>query len=325
MKLKYTEEEVIVNGEYDLAATITRPNIEREKYPAIVLVSGTGSANRDGNMKNFPMNIYKFLAEFYTELGFVTIRYDKRGVASSKGNQLNTGVMDLVQDIISNVKFLEKLPYVDKNKIILMGHSEGCILTTIANDRYPVAGLILIAGAGTCLKTNMRKQCYNLLEEVKKLRGIKGVLLRTVLTEKTVVGKQEKLLNKVAASSDDVIKVQMMKFPAKWMKEHLNYTDQDIQSMLKQSEIPILAITGDKDVQANAKDLLGIKDLGKDNIQCVEVENMDHMLREYSGQVTMLNIKKQYKESFKKPLHPMLIRKMTDWINNQYGEMLADK
>lgn len=46
-------------------------------------------------------------------------------VGESQGNPLTTGMSDLVNDIVSNIKFLQDHPRVDKDKIILIGHSEG--------------------------------------------------------------------------------------------------------------------------------------------------------------------------------------------------------
>ncbi|WP_100403547.1 alpha/beta hydrolase [Bacillus sp. FJAT-42315] len=305
--------EVIVQGEYLLSATVTIPENEHEKHPAVVIVSGTGSADRDGNMKGFQMNIYKELAQFLSSLGFVTIRYDKRGVAKSKGDAYKTGMLDLVNDVISQVEFLKTLSYVDLDRIVLLGHSEGCILTTIAHSKSPVSGLILLAGAGTSLKTAMQYQNMAIVEEVKTMKGVKGLLLRKLVSEKKVAEKQNKFFGTILASKEDVIKLQFKKFPAKWLREHLSYTDEMILNLLQETDCPVLAITGEKDVQANAADLQKVEALGKDNIHCHVVKEMDHMLREYIGEKSVLNVKKQYKNQIGKPTHPQLEEEIEKW------------
>jgi len=314
MTYEFSEQEVFVQGEFELSATLTIPKGTEEKYPAIVLVSGTGGANRDGNMKKFNINIYKQLAEFLSGLGFITIRYDKRGIAKSKGDHLKTGMNDLVDDIISNVKFLQGLQNVDPEKIILLGHSEGCILSTIANQKYPVGGLMLIAGAGVSIKTAMQAQNLSLVEEIKKMAGVKGLLLRKILTEEKVVTKQNKLFDKVKDTEEDVIKIQLKKFPAKWLREHLTYKDEDVIDMLKNTKCPVFVATGDKDVQADADDLKRIESLDKENISCFVVKDMDHILKEFKGQKTILNIMKQYKKEIDNPLHPELKELMKGWL-----------
>ncbi|WP_203363582.1 alpha/beta hydrolase [Bacillus sp. REN10] len=308
---------VSVQGEYELSATVTIPENGYEQHPAAVIVGGTGAADRDGNIKGFQMNIYKELAEFLSSLGFVTLRYDKRGIAKSKGDAYKTGMLDLVDDVISQVDFLRSLSYVNSDRIVLVGHSEGCILTTIANAKSPVAGLILLAGAGSSLKTAMQYQNRALVEEVKSMRGFKGLLLRKLVSEKKVIEKQNKLFDTILASKEDVIKLQLKKFPAKWLREHLSYTDDAILQLLQETACPVLAVTGEKDVQANAADLKALESLGKDNIHCHVVKDMDHMLREYTEEKSVLNVKKQYKNQIGKPMHPRLKKEIEKWCVRQ--------
>jgi uncharacterized protein len=318
MTHKMTEKDVMVNGKHELGATLTIPETNSPKHPAIVIIGGTGKGNRDGNMKNFKMNIYKLLAHFLTELGFVTIRYDKRGIAQSKGDFNSTGVKDLIDDIISNVKYLENLPYVDRDKIILLGHSEGSILSTIVNTQYPVGGLILLSGAGVSIKTAMQFQNLALINEINFMKGIKGKLLRLLISKEKLLIKQNKLFNTISASTEDVLRISLQKFPAKWLREHLSYKDQDVLNMLDRSTIPILALTGEKDVQTNPNDLKSIETLKKPNITCRLVKNMDHILKEFTGETSILNIKKQYKNGINKPLHPQLKEELRNWCLNHF-------
>lgn len=321
MEYLFDEVEVVEKGEYDLSATLTIPRVNTEKLPAIVFVNGSGGADRNGNMKNFDMNIYKHLSEFLSKIGFVTLRYDKRGIGKSKGDAYKTGVFDLVEDIICNIKYLQSLPYVDSDKIILLGHSEGCVLSTLANEKYPVSGLVLIAGAGTCIKTVILAQGNFLTEEVKALKGLKGRLLRILMPGEKVVLNQNKLFNKVLAASEDVIKVQFRKFPAKWLREHLSYTDSDMLNKLEVATCNVLAVTGDKDVQVNSEDLNSINAFKKEHISCHVIKDMDHLLREYQGPKSMLNIKKQYKSDLDKPIYPKLLEELKVWFIDNYSKL----
>lgn len=202
------EKEITIQGEYKLSATLTVPLGANEPLPAVVIVPGTGSADRDGNLKNFEMNLYKNLAKFITSLGFVTIRYDKRGIGKSEGNILTCGVNDLVDDVISNVKYVQQLANVDSERIILLGHSEGCILNTLAYHRHRVAGLILIAGAGAGLKSALIYQNELSFQEIQQMNGLKGKLLKLLIKEESIVKKQKKLFELVQSSTEDIIKIQ---------------------------------------------------------------------------------------------------------------------
>ena len=282
----------------------------------MLIINGSGSANRDGNIKkpHLEANIYKDLAHFITGHGFITLRYDKRGTGESEGNPLTTGMQDLLQDVISNIEFLKNHSQIDPNKIILLGHSEGCILATIANTTNPVAGLVLLGGAGTNIREPIAYQNAQTVEEIKKMSGIKGVLLRLIMNDKKVVKQQEDLYTKVMNSTGDWMRYKLKKLPAKWLREHFQYSRDDILNMLKGFQIPILAITGEKDVQADPEDIGKLKSLDKENIQGTVIKNMDHMLKEFKGDKSVINLLKQYKKEASQPTHPELKETLAGWL-----------
>lgn len=312
-------EEIIIQGKYDLAATVTRYPSDK-KQPAVLVIGGTGKLNRDGNGLGFKINVYKDLAESMTDMGYVSLRYDKRGVAKSGGDAKVTGVFDMVDDVLSCIKYLKSLPYVDENRIILAGHSEGCILSTLVSKKESVAGLLLISGAGVCLRTSMEEQAYSLLNEVKETRGLKGLLLRVAIKEKAVIGKQKKLFKRILVSTTDSIRVQMAKFPAKWMREHLKLNDEDFINILSEFQLPVLAVTGDKDIQTDYRNLDNIRELGMNNIQVDVIDDMDHILKRFDGKMTILNIKKQYLKEKNNPIHRDLIELIKSWSSTNILE-----
>jgi uncharacterized protein len=316
MGSNFREEQVTIKSDVILKGTMAIPEVEAEKLPAVLIVNGSGGADRDGNMKKPVMNgnVYKNLAHFVTELGFITLRYDKRAVGESQGDPLKSGMKDLINDIVSNIKFLQNHPKVDKDKIIVIGHSEGCILSTIANTITPVRGLVLIAGAGTNIWEPMKYQNHQIIEEIKHTKGLKGMLLKLVVKEKTLEKQQKDLFDKMVNSIEDTVKIKGKKVPARWFREHFKYSSEEILKYLENADCSILAVTGNKDVQANAEDLKKIEKLGKDNIKCVVVENMDHMMKEFSGEKTVLGLMKQYKAEMSKPMHPHLKSVLENWL-----------
>ncbi len=84
--------------------------------------------------------------------------------------------------------------------------------------------------------------------------------------------------------------------------------------ILQDTHIPTLAITGSLDVQANPKDLDNVQAL---NNECITTNNtlmMDHLLRDFNGKKTILNLKKQYKGDTKKPLSNDLMTLIKEWL-----------
>ncbi len=255
MSINFNEKKVTVSGTFDLAATIAVPDGVKQKMSAVVLISGTGTSDRDGNLKKFSSNIYKELSDFFACRGFVTIRYDKRGVGESHGNFNETGFHELMDDVISNIKYLENLDFVDPNKIILCGHSEGSMIATMVSTRYKVAGMILLSGAGTSLKSALGYQNWLVLQETKEMTGIKGMILRRLINEKNYMKNVNSLFERCCGTDKDINRITGKKISAKWIREHSNLSDQGMLDVIKNANFPILAITGDKDVQANYEDI----------------------------------------------------------------------
>lgn len=306
-------QEVLIQGQVTIGATLTKPEAAQELYPAAVIIGGTGSMNRDGSGVGFKMNLYRDLAEELTELGFITLRYDKRGVGKTGGNRTTAGVTELVEDLKHVITFLKTQDGVDANRVILVGHSEGAILATLAAEQESVAGLILLSGAGASLKTSMEEQAQFLLKEVQETKGLKGKLLSRVLTEKAVVQKQQKLFERVTATDQDTIRIQLVKFPAKWLRQHLTYSDEDLLMKMKAVTIPILAVTGQKDVQTDYRNLEKVDDLNSEWIETEVISDMDHMLKSFTGRTSILDVKKQYRNEIGQPLHPELIQSIASW------------
>ncbi|WP_158638641.1 alpha/beta hydrolase [Metabacillus litoralis] len=319
--LSITEEFFSVKNDITLKGTLAIPQIDQEQFPAIIMINGSGSADRDGNMKKPKLitNLYKELAHFITNLGFITLRYDKRSVGESEGNPFTSGMEDLVTDVKSMVTFLRQHPKVKGKEIILLGHSEGCILATrVSEEIEDIAGLILLGGAGTNLAEPMDYQNQLLLEEIQRMKGLKGKLLRKLVTKEKINKQTQQLHKKLEQSSGDFIRMSMKKIPAKWFREHFAYKSEDVLHALERANCPILAITGDKDVQMDIAELSHLQQLDKNDVTVVSIKDMDHMLKEYSGEKTILNIIKQYKKEATDPIHFQLKEELVTWLHANY-------
>lgn len=310
---KFTEKKVTVKSAFDLGATIAIPENTNKKVPAIVLIAGTGTVDRDGNAPRFPLRVYKELSDFFAGEGFVTIRYDKRGVGESKGVHIKTGFNDLVDDVIANVKYLEGLDFVDKDKIILCGHSEGSMLATIANTRHRVGGMILIAGAGTTLRTALNYQNWIALQESKTMPGLKGWVLRKAINDKNYLKNVNKMFDKCCSTEKDVVRIAGQKMSARWIREHASLTDAEMVEHIVNADCPVLAITGEKDAQANPEDVARIADMRLPHVTCSIVPDMDHMLRNYKWEKSILNFKKRLAIEIPEPLHEGLLKDIREW------------
>jgi len=85
--------------------------------------------------------------------------------------------------------------------------------------------------------------------------------------------------------------------PAKWMREHGALTDEDFIKMIEEYNGKVLAITGSGDVQADSNALKRLEQFA--HVITYTSEMVNHMLREVD-EVSIMKIKKQYKEGSKK-------------------------
>ncbi|PFS66625.1 alpha/beta hydrolase [Bacillus cereus] len=321
--MAFDEYEVAINSEYTLHGTITKPKADG-KYAAVVIIAGSGEVDRDGTIMplNMKGNMYKDLAHLITNLGVVTLRFDKRGVGASRGEFINAGMWDLVSDVEAVITYLKEQPFVDPENIILVGHSEGCMLATVVNARTPVNGLILLTGAAESLEEATKRQREIIYKELKEQKGIKGKLMRLLNIEKRGEKQAQKATEKMINSKKDIVKIGFKPMNAKWFREHFQH---DIYKDLQQVTCPVLAIAGDKDFQANPEKAKRIGDYVQGDSEVHVIKNMDHTLKYFEGDFKALQFKKIYTESADKPLHPELEGIIVNWMDAHFISQYEEK
>lgn len=133
---------LIVNGGVSLRYLLERPP-GAGPFPAVVVGHGSGETHKE----DFPA------AARLLGMGFVVLRYDKRGVGESTGTYSMVGIAnsekmfaDLSSDMAAGAAFLRTLPDVDRTRIGLVGPSQaGWIIPVAAKLSHP-AFMILLVG-----------------------------------------------------------------------------------------------------------------------------------------------------------------------------------
>lgn len=130
-----------------LPARLTMPTKRHGRIPAVVLVHGSGPCDMNESLGlNFP---FLDLARGLSERGIAVLRYDKRTLTFpskwAKGRVANYDA-ETVDDAISAVHVLSRLPEIDSTRIFVIGHSLGAALAPRIASRLPlVAGIVLMA------------------------------------------------------------------------------------------------------------------------------------------------------------------------------------
>jgi uncharacterized protein len=117
------------------------------RRPAVVLVSGRGSPDRDAVSLGAPAMAE--LAGALAEAGFVTVRYDNRGVGQSGGRTESATLDDYAGDVRAAVKWLAERKDIDGKRIAIVAHGEGAwmAMLTASLDRRVAAVVTLAAPA----------------------------------------------------------------------------------------------------------------------------------------------------------------------------------
>lgn len=129
-----------------LAGTLTTPQ-GNGPHPAVVLVAGSGPHDRDGGGGSWtPLWV---IADHLARHGIVALRYDKRGNDQSTGNYANATTVDFANDAEAAVKFLQGRPRISRDRVGILGHSEGGVIAPMVAARSrDVAFIVLLAAPG---------------------------------------------------------------------------------------------------------------------------------------------------------------------------------
>jgi hypothetical protein len=124
-------------------------------FPTIFMIGGIGSYSLDGEYNAVPYgNILSQFAKTYT-----IIRTEKPGQGDSDGPIYTDLLFDAELDAyIQSLRMVKALPYVDKNRIAIFGHSMGGVFGPLVAQVEPVAG---IAASATISKTWMEYMLEN--------------------------------------------------------------------------------------------------------------------------------------------------------------------
>ena len=152
---------------FNLAATVTRPPKATGKLPAVVLIGGSGPTDRDEVVAGIP--VLGQLARDLVAAGFVTVRYDKRGIGQSGGRAESVTIADYAEDVRSILFWLGRQKDVDSDRVALIGYGEGAgvAMLTAGRERDRASALVLLAGIATTGAQLVIEQQRHLLSQMK--------------------------------------------------------------------------------------------------------------------------------------------------------------
>jgi hypothetical protein len=294
------------SGGIEIAGTMALPDSDGP-FPCALLIAGSGQIDRNENNKKFHLNAFYDISHFLAKNGIASLRYDKRGVGQSDGDYWETGFYDNTLDALAALQYLKQQKNIQSKYIFLLGHSEGAFVAIrLAGVGAEAAGIILIAGAAQSGEAVLKWQA---IQVTNGFRGINGWLIKVLHIN--VTKAQQKQIDKIKQSKKDWYRQQLLvKINAKWLREFMAYNPVEDLPLIT---VPVLAITGSKDIQVDPADLDKMAHLVKAPFEQHRIQDMTHMLRIEKDDASI----SKYKEEIKKPIDPQLLEIVLLWIENR--------
>jgi pimeloyl-ACP methyl ester carboxylesterase len=262
---------IAANG-FNLAATVTRPQGDARLLPAVVLIGGSGPADRDGVVAGIP--VIGQLAKGLVDAGFLVVRYDKRGVGQSGGRVETATIGDYVEDARAVVTYLRKQREdVDDDRVAVVGHSEGAwIALQLAASTGDVRALTLIAassGTGGALVLEQQQHMLNVMKVPDAEKKEKAELQTRINAAATGKGSWDGVPDGLRKQAD-----------IPWFASFLAF---DPARPMKDARQPILIVQGELDMQVRAYHADRLVELAKARkrqvpVEVVKVPGVNHLL-----------------------------------------------
>jgi hypothetical protein len=275
-----------------LAATFTVPS-GRGPFPAAILLAGSGPLDRDeADSGHRPFLV---LADHLTRAGIAVLRCDKRGIGKSTGDYEAATTADFAADAESALTFLKTRKDVDRRRIGMIGHSEGAIIAPmIASRSADVAWIVLLAGPATkgeetlLLQSDLITRAAGMTsDQVAKSLDFDRESYNLVRSERNRAALENKLLELVRVSGlgptlpPAFLQRQIHWTSSPWFRYFLDY---DPVPALQKTKCPVLALTGEKDLQVPPRENLplarkALELAGNKDFQVVELPGLNHQFQ----------------------------------------------
>ena len=225
----YAESEVTFkSGSVLLAGTLTAPAKEG-RHPGILLVGGYGPCDRSYH------GLFPSLADYFGREGYSVLRYDGRGIGSSKGDPEAATDGEATEDALAALECLSAQEKVDPARIIVIGHSKGASYAANAVSRKKnISGIVLL----TPLMAASEKESLKNIDRVAREHAWSEEYIKLVKAAET------ETLNRARVSGGDWTSILGTRCFLKKTGERLAGKGEDA---IRIPDVPALLIQGRED------------------------------------------------------------------------------
>ena len=298
---------------FSLAGTLTKPlDVQppaNGRWPTILLVPDSASGDRDVTFSGIP--IFRQLSDALVENGFMVMRFDKRGVGQSGGRPESATLNDYADDVRELVRYLERRPDVDRDRIIVVGYSDGGWVSLVAarrENRIKAVALIataVISGNDLVLDQQVTLLANNGVSDIERQEKInlQERVNRAVLNE----GSWEGI--------SDAVRVQAN---TPWFRSMLAFEPESVVERVRQ---PLLVMQGELDQQTLPYHAERLQDIARrrnrtgSTVAISTLPGVDHHL------ITSTNgINNEYISLSSKSISSTVATELVRWINRTLPE-----
>jgi len=269
-------------GSGELFGSLLLPKSDNP-VPVVLILAGSGPTDRDGNNPDGGRNdSLKRLAWVLAKHNIASVRYDKRGVAASRPatpDERNLSVEGYVDDAVAWSQKLKNDPRF--GPLILLGHSEGALIATLAAPRADAAALISLSGSARPVDQVIREQLARSLPPPLMLRS-------------------NQILDSLKAGHTDAdVPAPLQPIFRPSVQPYLiSLFRQDPAKAFAQLKMPTLIVQGSNDMQVGVGDAQALK-AAKPDAELVVIDGMNHVMR-----IVPADVKRQL-ASYKDPNLPL--------------------
>jgi hypothetical protein len=314
-----------------LAGTVLIPD-GPGPFPAVVFVTGSGPQDRDETLLGH--HPFLVIADYLARHGIASLRYDDRGVAHSTGNFATSTSADFADDAEAAVRFLRGVPGISRDRVGIIGHSEGGLIgPMVAARSRDVAFVVMMAGPGipgdSILLLQQRlialaggapaaRVDVTIATNRRMFRAVKtapdsaaAVANLNAVRNEMLVDVSEAQRAAAGAALDQGIK----ELEQPWMRYFLRY---DPRPTLRKVSVPVLALGGTLDLQVPPEENLSaidaaLKEGGNRDYRVVRLPRLNHLF-----QTATTGAPSEY-EKIDETVSPSALELMATWINQHFG------
>lgn len=264
-----------------------------EPVPLVIIIGDYGPVDRNGNQAHSKNNGVKKVAEALAEKGIASFRYDKRILKAAKLElkEKDFRFDDYIGDAVATIDYFQHNPSFSKRYVV--GHGQGSLVGMLA-AKDKVDGFISIEGAGQAIDGQLVDQI-----------ALQAPGLKESAEESFAELRKRGRTRNFSPGLESLFRKDIQPFMASWMAY-------DPSEEIKKLNIPVLLISGGKDLMNNKKETELLKN-AKPTATFVLLKNMNHVFRNIRGNDDLAN-QKTYNDS-RLPIASDLIDTIASFID----------